>query len=183
MSSGFTDTLPDDVIYDVGVLTVEVATVETLIGVTRGGLAFEDNTKYRWVEFDGKRSKIAGTGRVIEWDAHIKGKFLQATKENLGRFIYGSSQATVTLVTTITPIAASTLIPESASMENVTLTYGRRSGGYVKIIFAQGVNQKGLNISATDNSEGELDVDIEAVLGATAAATSTDTCPYIVKVK
>lgn len=183
MPSGFTASLPDDVIYDVGVLTVDVADTPTVVGVTRGGLAVEDNSEYRWLEFDGKRSKIEGTARVIKWDIHIKGKFLQPSAENVGRFIYGSSSAEATGVTTITPPAASTLIPASASLENVTLTYGRRNGGYVKIIFPKGVNQKGLNLNSTDNSEGELDVDIEAILGATAAATSTDTAPYKVEVK
>jgi hypothetical protein len=182
MPSGYTDTLPDDLILDVGILTYEVATVETKLGVSRGGLTFESGTQYRNVEFDGKRAEIEGLDRIIGYDPHIKGKMLQWSTDSLPLLEPGSASVLATGVTTVTPAAASALIVAGSYLDNLTITWARRGGGYAKVIFPIAKVAK-YSLAAQDKNEGEIDVDFVAMLGATAAATSTDTAPYIIKVK
>jgi hypothetical protein len=185
MPSGYSATLPDDTLVDVAVLSRDVASTPTTFGVSRGGLTFTPTKEMRNVEFDGKRSPVAGLDRITAHGATISGTFIQFGTAQLTNLEPSSSIATATSTAgtthTLTPQPASTLIAEGDLIANLTLTYQRLGGGTVKVIFPFAICTE-YELSGEDNSEAEISATFEARLGATAAATSTDTAPYSIVV-
>lgn len=182
MPSGYTTSLPDDVLLDVAVLSREVAAAQVPFGVSRGGLSFNPNKETRNVEFDGKRSPIAGLDRVTKFAPVIEGRFIQIGKAQLADLEPGSSTATSTgtaspTTYTITPTDASTLIAEGDLLTNLRMRYNRLGGGFVDIIFPVAICSQ-YDISGQDNNEAEVNATFEARLASDDAASSTDTPPY-----
>jgi hypothetical protein len=175
MPSGYSATLPDDVLLDVAVLSRKVATVDTPFGVSRGGMSFKPTKQYRNVEFDGKRSPIAGLDRVIAHGGTISGTFIQFGAAQIADLEPASSAVTATTVTTVTPVDASTLIATSDLLEDLTMTYQRLGGGTVKIVFPLAICTE-YELSGQDNSEAEIRATFEARLGV--SGSDTDAAPY-----
>ena len=90
MASNYTTTLPSDIIVDTGLLyaggTGANGTVGSIpIGVSRGGLTFNPGKEVRNVEFDGKRSPVAGLDRVIGYAPAIEGTMIEFATGSLQR--------------------------------------------------------------------------------------------------
>ena len=181
MPSGYTSDLPDDILLDVAVLSRDVGGTPTVFGVSRGGLTFRPTIEYRNVEFDGKRSDIELLDRVIKRGGEISGTFIQLGLAQLNDLEPGSTVGTVTATDfntyTITPAAASALLVAGDYTDNLMMTFQRGGGGTATVKFAKALCTQ-YEISGQDNSEAEVQATFATRLGATVAATSTDTAPY-----
>jgi hypothetical protein len=71
--SGYTSSLPTDVLLDSGVLYIG----STVWGAFSGGIKFDPGVTYRNVEFDGKRSPVKGLDRVTMRMPKISGTIIQ----------------------------------------------------------------------------------------------------------
>lgn len=177
MPSGYTATMPDDVLLDVCVLSRKVSTVDTPFGVSRGGITFTPTKEIRNVEFDGKRSPIAGLDRVINHMARVSGTFIQLGAAQIADLEVASTAVTATGVTTVTPYDASTLIAAADLIEDLTLTWQRLGGGTVKVVIPAAICLE-YEVSGTDNSEAEVRCSFESRLEVTGSAT--DEAPYTI---
>lgn len=183
MPSGYTTSLPNDVLIDVAVLSREISAAQTPFGVSRGGLSFHPNKEFRNVEFDGKRAPIAGLDRITKFGAVIEGTFIQVGTAQIDDLEPASSVATSTgtpSTFTITPYDASTLIAAGDLITNLRMRYRRLGGGFVDVIFAKALCTQ-YEITGQDNSEAEVRATFEARQVAT-DGDSTDNAPYSIVV-
>lgn len=181
MPSGYTIDMPNDVLIDTGVLSRKVSTNMVPFAVTRGGVPFRPVREVRNIEFDGKRSPIAGLDRVTSYAGEISGTFVQLGLNQLADLEPGASVSSATSTAgttfTITPQSASTLIAENDLIEDLTLTYQRLGGGTWAVVFPFAICRE-WSLEGPDNDEGQVSATFEPRLGSTAAASSTDTCPW-----
>lgn len=179
MPSGYTTSLPANVLLDVAVLSREIASTVTPFGVSRGGMSFNPNKEMRNVEFDGKRAPIAGLDRVTGFKPTIEGTFIQLGTAQIDDLEPASSVATSTgtpSTFTITPYDASTLIAVGDLITNLRMRYNRLGGGYVDIIFPTAICTQ-YEVSGQDNNEAEVKATFEARQTPT-DGTTTDDAPY-----
>jgi hypothetical protein len=179
MSSGYTTSLPSDVLLDTGVLYTGGG---TKVGVTRGGLKFNPNKEMRNIEFDGKRSNIEGLDRIVNHGASIEGTFIQLGLTQVPQFEAGVTTTTPggNISKLHTPKAASLLFSAGDYINNLRLVYARQGGGFVQVRFPKALVSH-YQWSGTDKSEAEVQATFESRLGSTAAASSTDTAPYVIE--
>lgn len=78
---------PTAFVVDAGVLLLG----STPIGASRGGIAFDPGITYRHVEFDGRTTEIAGLHRIVEYNATLKGEFLDLSDAAIARYFPGST--------------------------------------------------------------------------------------------
>lgn len=191
MPSGFTASLPDDVLLDTGVLYVGNSSGLSIspVGVTRGGVQFSPEKEMRNIEFDGKRAPIAELDRVIAQGGRISGTFITfgtvqiprfepgATVDNAGPFA-GGDPANVS--SQIVPKESSTPLAAGDYIRNLRLVFLRGNGDYVQIRMPWALCER-WEISGEDNSEAEITAEFVGRLGLTDAATSTDAPVYYIE--
>jgi hypothetical protein len=175
MPSGLTATTADSLALNVGVLYVDTTTP---MGITQGGLDFDPGKVYREVEFDGKRAAVAELEYVIDYNSVIKGKFIEISPAMIARLESGSTSDVVSLETTYTPKPCSELFAEGDYLSNVRLVITRGDGGLLAVHFDTARITK-WKVDTKDKAEAMIDCEIKAFLSLTAAASSTDTCPYV----
>jgi hypothetical protein len=184
MSSGYTTSLPDDVLLNTGVLYkgTEANDGRTPIGVSRGGLTFNPNKEVRNIEFDGKRAKISGLDRVIDVNPVIEGTFIQLGTVQIPIFETGVTTAAGSgnVTTDHTPQNADLLYGPEDYINNLTLVFQRQAGGFVQVRFYQAVVST-YNWAGTDKSEAEIRATFEARLPEAMAASNSDQLPYIIE--
>jgi hypothetical protein len=184
MPSGWNANFPNDMIWDVAVLSREVATVQTPLFVTRGGNNARRNNENRQVPFDGSRVPIAGLDRGIGSRPEFSGTALQIDETTLAIFEPGSTLVTVAgppAVHTITPLKQSLVIAKTMMMLKPRLTWARSGGGSVYMQFPYGFVLE-WDINAQDKSEGEIPFRIESRLDPAAVGFTTDDPGYVIVV-
>ena len=77
--TGYTATLPADVVLDSGQLYVGA----TVFGAFNGGLKFDPGVEYRNIEFDGKRSPITALDRKTSFMPSVSGTVIQLSTTNV----------------------------------------------------------------------------------------------------
>lgn len=177
MPSGYTSDLPNDTLLDVAVLSRKIDTQQVPFGVSRGGLTFSPRKEMRNVEFDGKRSPIAGLDRITSHSAEISGTFIQFGTSQLADLEPASTATQTGTSTKITPHDASTLIPAGALITALTLTYQRLGGGTASVVFPLAICRE-YSLQGQDNSEAEVKAAFEARLDLSGPDASTDSPPY-----
>lgn len=191
MPSGFTDTLPDDVLIDTGVLYVGNSNGIgiTPIGVTRGGLTFSPEKEMRNIEFDGKRGDIEQLDRITRHGGRISGTFIQLGATQIPRFEAGvttdssapfATGTPANVTTQHQPKAASTLLAAGDYITNLRLVYARRNGDYVQVRFPKALCET-YEWVGEDNSEAEIAAEFVARLPLTVADTNTDAPLYYIE--
>ena len=85
--SGYTATLPADVVLDSGQLYVGAA----VFGAFNGGLKFDPGVEYRNIEFDGKRSPITALDRKTAFMPSVSGTVIQLSTTNVGQIEPGAT--------------------------------------------------------------------------------------------
>jgi hypothetical protein len=180
MPSGYTASLPNDMIWDVGVLSHDVATVQTALFATRGGVNVLRNIEMRSADFDGRRVKIAGLDRKVGSDPRFEGTAVQIDETLLAKFEPGSTTVTAgtPAVHTITPLKQSTTIAKSTMLVKPRLTWLRSGGGTVYVQFPLGLVVS-YDIRAVDKTEGEIPFAIESRIDPAAVGFTTDDEGYI----
>jgi hypothetical protein len=186
MPSGYTTATTSAIIPNVAVIYRDISSTSTPIGLSRGGITFAPNPVWTQFEFDGRRSDIEALHRITGWDATISGTLLELTNVNFSGVLEPSSSVTTGTATptvvTITPQPASTFLTATTDyLINLTMQFTRGDSKIIKVIFAKALCTK-YDIVGTDPDGGIVNVEFKAVLDATAAASSTDTCPYVITV-
>jgi hypothetical protein len=160
--TGFTSTLPTDVLLDSGVLYVG----STVFGATKGGLTFDPGVEYRNIEFDGKRSAIKLLDRKMMMTPKISGTVLELAAGNVAKLEPGATVATTgawTGSTSYAPKRAAGLLVAGDYVDNVRAIWLRGNGAFVQVRFPSALIMK-YDIQSQDAEEVSIAIEIEARL-------------------
>jgi hypothetical protein len=197
----YTAQLVSDVVLDVGVFQQG----STLLGATRGGASLRIEKRWASLTFDGMRTPVVATDRLVGVVATIEATFLplgesaiqwyesQASGTLLGGLgIYQLSSATAYALTSAAAYAMTSSSPGVPDDAGVLLAANRYltdfrwianqgDGGTVTHVFPFAKVVSAVSVKGTDGDVAEVRVTIEARLGTAAAASSTDTAPYTIE--
>ena len=160
--TGFTSSLPTDVVLDSGVLYIGA----TVLGATKGGLQFDPGSTYRNIEFDGKRSAVKLLDRKMMMAPKLSGTVIELATGNVGRFEPGATVATTgawTGSTSYAPKRAAGLLVAGDYVDSVRAIWLRGSGGFVQVRFPSALIVK-YDITSQDAEEVSIALEIEARL-------------------
>lgn len=177
-TSGYNSRTPTDLLFDTGVLRMDVAAVATVIGVSRGGLNFDPGTDLHEIEYDGRKAPIVGGDRVQFRRPTISGNMLQAGPEDLRIYEPGGSGT----VNVVTPKPAGFPLVIGEYVKNLSLTFARTGGGLWKVTFAYALCKKYGPIGPKANDEGEIPVTFEARLDRADVLNDDSTVPYAITI-
>jgi len=173
--SGYTSSLPTDVILDSGTLYLGAA----IFGATRGGLNFDPGITYRSVEFDGMRSRVRGLDRKAMVEPTITGTVIELAATDVATIEPG---ATVTAggwtgATSYRGKAAGTLYAAGDYLTNVRAVWERGGGGLVQVLFPSAL-VTAYTIAGVDGEEVAIELTIEARLDLSVTGSTPSDMPY-----
>lgn len=187
--TGFTNSLPNDVLLDTGVLYIG----STVFGAFQGGIKFDPGVTYRNMDFDGKRSPVKLLDRVTMRMPKITGTVIQLspteTTSVSGKVtvIEPGSSANATGAwassTSIEPRAAGTLLTTNDYVSNVRAIWQRgatttSTGAYVQVRFPSAIVTK-YDITGSEGAEVAIAIEIEARLDtALSGFTNVGAAPF-----
>lgn len=184
--TGYTTSLPSDILLDSGVLYVGPAGSTSVFGAFQGGLKFDPGVTYRNADFDGKRSPVALLDRVTMRMPKISGTCIQLATGNVAQIEPGAATAVTgawTASTSYAPKAAGTLLVAGDYLSNVRLIFQRgatttAAGAYVQVRFPSALCTK-YDITGQDGAEVAIAIEIEARLDtALSGFTAVGAAPF-----
>ena len=173
--TGYTSSLPSDILLDSGVLYVGA----TVFGAFAGGLKFDPGVTYRNADFDGKRSPVEGLDRVTMRMPKISGTVIQLSTTNVAQ-IEPAAATTATGAwtgsTSYEPKSAGQLLVSGDYLSDVRCIWQRggatsSAGSYVQVRFPSGLCTK-YDITGQDGAEVAIAIEIEARLDPTLSGFS-----------
>ena len=180
--TGYTTSLPSDILLDSGVLYVS----STVFGAFQGGLKFDPGVTYRNADFDGKRSPVKLLDRVTMRMPKISGTCIQLATANVPQIEPGAATAVTgawTASTSYAPKPAGALLVAGDYMSDVRLIYQRggataSTGSYVQVRFPSALCTK-YDITGGEGAEVAIAIEIEARLDtALSGFTAVGTAPF-----
>lgn len=173
--TGYTSSLPSDILLDSGVLYVGA----TVFGAFAGGIKFDPAVTYRNADFDGKRSALTGLDRVTMRMPKISGTVIQLSTTNVAQIEPAAATATTgawTGSTSYAPRAAGPLLASGDYLTNVRAIWQRggttsAAGSYVQVRFPSALCTK-YDITGQDGAEVAIAIEIEARLDPTISGFS-----------
>lgn len=180
--TGYTSSLPSDILLDSGVLYVST----TVFGAFQGGLKFDPGITYLNAEFDGKRSPVKGLDRVSMRMPKISGTVIQLSTANVAQVEPGVTTATTgawTASTSYAPKVAGPQLVAGDYLSDVRCIWQRggtttTTGSYVQVRFPSALCTK-YDITGQDGSEVAIAIEIEARLDPTLSGfTNIGSAPF-----
>lgn len=174
--TGYTATLPTDVVLDSGVLYVGA----TVFGAFNGGLKFDPGVEYRNVEFDGRRSPVRLLDRKTGFMPKISGTVIQLSTANVPQIDPGAAVTAGgawTGSTSYMPKDAGRFLVSGDYLTDVRAVWLRGGGNYVQVRFPAALCVK-YDITSQDGAEIAIAIEIEARLDMDAAGAQIGDSPY-----
>ena len=133
---------------------------QALIAPVRGGTNFKVERTYRNIEFDGARGKTKGLKTIDDENATLTVKTLNASLETFADKLPGAKITRDEVTKKITKIEATKIgiIDEDEYIENITVFAQKIGGQYVKITITNALDENGLDFSAVQKAEGEIEL-------------------------
>jgi hypothetical protein len=174
--TGYTSTLPTDVVLDSGVLYVGA----TVLGAFNGGLKFDPGVEYRNVEFDGKRSPLKALDRKTGFMPKISGTVIQLSTTNVGQLEPGATVVVGgawTGSTSYMPKDAAGFLASGDYLTDIRAVWLRGNGEYVQVRFPSALCTK-YDITSQDGAEIAIALEIEARLDMSVSGAQIGDSPY-----
>lgn len=182
--TGYTSSLPSDILLDSGVLYVGA----TVFGAFAGGIKFDPGVTYRNADFDGKRSPVRLLDRVTMRMPKISGTVIQLSTTNVaqiepGATVAGTGAWTGTAASSYAPKAAGQLLVSGDYLSDVRAIWQRggataSAGSYVQVRFPSALCTK-YDVTGQDGAEVAIAIEIEARLDPTLSGfTSVGAAPF-----
>ena len=133
---------------------------QKLIGPTRGGDNFKVERTYRNIEYDGMKGDTQGLTTVDDENATLTVKTLNASLDTFAEKLPGAKITKDSSSQKITKIESGDLgiIPDDAYIKNVTIFAQLISGEFRKITIYRALDKNGLDFSAVQKAEGEIEM-------------------------
>lgn len=161
MNTSLTKEMVENIQIDHGIMFEDYGEEsQKLIGPTRGGGSFKVERTYRNIEYDGMKGKTKGLTTVDEENASLIVKTLNASMDTFARKLPGAKITKDATTKKITKIEAGELglLKDEDYVKNITL-FGQKVGGkFVKITIRNGLDENGLDFSAVQKAEGEIEL-------------------------
>src|SRR5205085_1706038 len=151
-----------------GILSREVSTVFTKLGVTDGGSNFDAGVEEKDIMFDGMRCRLKGLTRRTGFKPVISGKLKEfgptVTGAQIGLLEPGSSEAVAdgTGTKVITPKAAGALYAAGDYVTGLRWILERGSSGFAAVYFPIAKCTK-YKVTSRDKDEALIDFEFEAI--------------------
>lgn len=161
MKTELTKEMVENIQIDHGIIYKDYGLeTQELIGPTRGGGNFKVERTYRNIEYDGQKGDTQGLVTVDDENATLTVKTLNASMNTFADKLPGAKITRDEQTKKITKIEAGELgiIKEDAYIKNVTL-FGQKVGGkFVRITIKRALDKNGLDFSAVQKAEGEIEL-------------------------
>ena len=167
---------PTLALIDAGVM--HVGPTPAGMGATRGGLRFDPGRELRHIDFDGKRSDIAGLHRVTSYDPKLSGNMIEFSQAAVGRYEPGHASAESGSDMVFTPIAADQFLVAGDYLRHVTWTGRLQDNKAARVKFDWALVRK---YTMTTTDKGEVAVEIEIVGVLAPGETNLSKCPYTIE--
>lgn len=133
---------------------------QMLIAPVRGGTNFKAERTYRNIEFDGAKGKTKGLKTIDDENATITAKTLNCSLDTLADKLPGAKITTDPETNKVTKIEAGEMgiISEKEYIQNITMFAQKISGEFVKITITNALDENGLDFSAVQKAEGEIEL-------------------------
>lgn len=174
--TGFTATLPADVLLDSGQLYVGA----TVFGAFNGGLKFDPGVEYRNIEFDGKRSPVTALDRKTSFMPTVSGTVIQLSTTNVTQIEPGAvvnATGSWTGSTSYMPKDAAGFLVAGDYLTDVRCVWLRGGGNFVQVRFPSALCTK-YDITSQDGAEIAIAITIEARLDMGVTGAQIGDAPY-----
>ena len=174
--TGYTATLPTDVVLDSGVLYVG----STVFGAFNGGLKFDPGVEYVQVTFDGRRSPVKQLDRKGNQMPKLTGTVIQLSTTNVGQIEPGatvSASGAWTGSTSYLPKRAGSFLASGDYLTDVRAIWLRGGGNFVQVRFPSALCTK-YDITSQDGAEIAIAIEIEARLDMSVSGANVGDAPY-----
>lgn len=140
----------------------------------RGGGEFNATATLRDIEFDGRNGKTAGMQPIEEQAAVLKLTIINMSQQNLMLAMpfcrmFDAQGNAITTSTAATPAVIKNpkmgIVPTAAYAKNVTMFAKLVDGTYKKITIYKPMHEGGITAKATQKTEGELALELNAHYG------------------
>lgn len=137
---------------------------EELIGPLRGGTNFKVERTYRNIEYDGSKGETKGLTTLDDENATLTAKTINASMETFADKLPGAKVTRDEQNKKITKIEAGDLglIAEEAYTKNITMFAQKVGGGFIKVTIRRVLDKNGLDFSAVQKAEGEIELSYKA---------------------
>ena len=131
-----------------------------MIAPVRGGTNFKVERTYRNIEFDGVKGKTKGLKTIDDENATLTVKTLNSSLETLADKLPGAKIIRDENTKKITRIESGEMgiIDENEYIKNITVFAQKISGEYIKITITNALDENGLDFSAVQKAEGEIEL-------------------------
>ena len=133
---------------------------QELIAPVRGGTNFKVERTYRNIEFDGARGKTKGLETIDDENATLTVKTLNSSLETFADKLPSAKITRDEVTNKIKKIEAKKIgiIDEDEYIENITVFAQKIGGQYIKITITNALDENGLDFSAVQKAEGEIEL-------------------------
>jgi hypothetical protein len=179
--TGYNARTPTDTLIGPAVLRATIGGVaDTVVGVSKNGLAFHPGIELKENDYDGRRAPIVGGDRITFRRPTFARTMLQLGPEDHRLFEPGG---------TGTGSTPGTVVPKKAGIQFVigeyipamSLTFPRAGGGTVKYLFAYAICKQ-YDVNSQPDDQGEIPVVFEARLDRADVSNDDGTVPYTITV-
>lgn len=165
MKTELTKEMVENIQIDHGVLFKNYGEKDQeLIGPARGGGNFKVERTYRNIEYDGVKGDTQGLVSVDDENATLTVKTINASMSTFADKLPGAKLTKDPTSGKITKIEAGSLgvIKEESYIKNITLFAQKIGGNFVKITIKRALDKNGLDFSAVQKAEGEIELAYKA---------------------
>ncbi len=165
METKLTKEMVENIQIDHGIIIKDYGLdTQELIGPTRGGGNFKVERTYRNIEYDGQKGDTKGLVSIDDENANLTMKTINASMNTFADKLPGAKITRDSTSKKITKIEAGSLglLKDDDYIKNITL-FGQKVGGnFVKITIRNALDKNGLDFSAVQKTEGEIELSYRA---------------------
>lgn len=133
---------------------------QELIAPLRGGTNFKVERTYRNIDYDGSKGKTKGLKTIDDENATLTAKTLNCSLQTFADKLPGAKVTRDNQTKKITKIEAGELgiISEDDYITNITMFAKTIGGEYIKVTITNALDENGLDFSAVQKAEGEIEL-------------------------
>ncbi len=179
--SSWNGQIPTDVLLDSGVFLIG-ASPGIAFSAQEGGLKWDPGKTLKEIDFDGKRSAVAGLDRTVMWKPKLTATLLEFPLAAWSQLEPGSVLATVaggpSGATQVWPKPAGVLYAAGDYIANARIAWQRTDGSYFQIRMPKALVGK-WDIAGTDKAEGKWAIEIEPRLDMAVSGQLINNPPFV----